>query len=99
MGTKSNIKRLYTKESNIVSRKISDEVILVPIKQKARDVDSIYTINEVGSRIWEFIDGKRRIDEIRDLVVKEFEVSTQEAEKDIVEFLKQLEQVGAIKAI
>jgi hypothetical protein len=93
------MEKLYIRKFDIVSRKIADDVILVPIRQKAEDVDSIYTLNEVGSRIWDAIDGKRRIDEIRDIIVSEFEVGTQKAEKDVVEFLKRLEQVGVIKAV
>jgi hypothetical protein len=90
-------KKCYAKESSIVSRKIAGEFILVPIRQKADDVDSIYTVNEVGGRIWELIDGQRTLGAIRDIIIDEFEVSNEQAEKDLIEFLQQLEQVGAVR--
>jgi hypothetical protein len=99
MGAKANLDKRYIKDPNIVFRKIADECILVPIKQKASDVDSIYNINEVGSFIWEQIDGEKALSEIREAIVNEFEVSTEEAEKGLIEFLQQLEQVGAVKGI
>jgi len=93
------LSKRFLKDPSIVSRKIADEFILVPIKQKASDVDSIYTVNEVGSFIWEQIDLEKPLTEIRDLIVNEFEVSSEEAEKDLIEFLQQLEQVGAVKEV
>jgi len=89
----------FTKDPSIVSRKIADECILVPIKQSASEVDSIYTVNEVGSRIWELIDGEKSLSEISDVIIDEFEVSNEEAEKDLIEFLQQLEQVGAVMEV
>jgi len=93
------LEKRYTKDPNIVSRKIADEFILVPIKQKAGEVDSIYTMNEVGSRIWELIDGEKPLSEIRDVLVNEFEVNTEETEEDLIEFFQKLEQIGAVKDI
>lgn len=89
--------RRYTKDPNIVFRKIADECILVPIKQRASDVDSIYNINEVGSFIWEQIDGEKPLSEIRDAIVNEFEVTSEVAEIDLLDFLKQLEKAGAVR--
>jgi hypothetical protein len=60
-------------------------------------VDSIYTLNEVAAWAWELIDGHRQASEIRDLIVAEFEVGSEEAGADLVEFLQQLESVGAVK--
>jgi len=93
------LERRFAKDTAIVSRKIAEEFILVPIRQRAGDVDSIYTVNEVGSRIWELIDGEKSLSEIRDVIIDEFEVSNEEAEKDLIEFLQQLEQVGAVRPV
>ena len=99
MNRAAYLERRFAKNPSIVSRKIADEFILVPIKQRASDIDSIYTVNEVGSFIWEQIDLEKPLTEIRDLIVNEFEVSTEEAEKDLIEFLQQLENVGAVKEV
>jgi len=93
------LSRCYEKSSSIVSRKIDDEVILVPIRKNVGDLESIYTLNEVASRIWELIDGKRKVREIKEIIIEEFDVSPQEAEKDAVEFLQQLEKMGGIKTV
>ena len=63
------------------------------------DVESIYNLGEVGGRIWELIDGKRRLEEIRDVIVEEFEVTPEKAEADLVRFMEQLEGIEAVKEL
>jgi hypothetical protein len=89
----------FARDSSIVSRKIAEEVILVPVRQNVADLESIFTLNEVAGRIWELLDGEMRIAEIRDLIVDEFEVTPDEAEADLLEFLGLLEKVGAVKKV
>ncbi|MCK4244333.1 MAG: PqqD family protein [Candidatus Omnitrophica bacterium] len=91
------LEKIYQKDPNIVSRRIADEVILVPIRQNVGDLESIYTLNEVAARTWELLDGKRNVKEVRDIIVEEFEVTLQQTEKDIKELLKRLEKIKAIK--
>ncbi len=65
------LERLFQRDSSIVSRKIADEVILVPIRRRIGEVECLYTLNEAGARIWELIDGTRRVEEFRDLIVSD----------------------------
>jgi hypothetical protein len=90
------MEKCYQKDPNMVSRRIADEFILVPIRQNVGDLGSIYTLNETAARIWELIDGKMKVEEIKEKLIKEFEVSPEEAEKDIIEHLMQLEEIKAI---
>jgi hypothetical protein len=88
--------KVYSKSDSIVFRKIADEFILVPIRQNVGDLESIYTLNEVAARIWELIDGKIKVEKIKEKLIEEFEVTPEEVEKDIVEHLLQLEKIKAI---
>ncbi|HDZ27661.1 hypothetical protein LCGC14_1097500 [marine sediment metagenome] len=92
----SFLDKVYKKSDSIVSRKIADEFILVPIRQNVGDLESISTLNEVAARIWELIDGKMKVREIKDKIVEEFEVTPQQAEKDLAEYLQQLKEIEAI---
>lgn len=91
--------RCYQRDPNIVSRKIANEIILVPIRNNVGDLESIYTLNEVAALIWELIDGQKKIREIRDKIVEEFEVTPEETEKDIIELLQKLEKIEGIKEV
>jgi len=90
--------KVYKKNPNFVARKIEDEIILVPIKREAADFEAIYNLNnEVSVRIWELIDGKRSLEEIRNKILEEFEVSSERLDKDLIQFIKDLKDIGAIK--
>lgn len=90
------LEKIYKKSDSIVSRKIADEVILVPIRQDVGDLDSIYTLNEIAAYVWELVDGERTVKEIRDIIVSEYEVSSIKAGEDITECLRQLESINAV---
>jgi hypothetical protein len=99
MKTNAYLEKRFSKDPSIVFRKVADEFILVPIKQKASDVESIYTMNDVASRIWELINGKRSLKDIKTIIIKEFEVGPEKAEKDLIDFSKQLEKIGAVRSV
>jgi hypothetical protein len=91
--------KYYGKNPMMVGRKIAGEFILVPITHNIGDLARMYTLNSVGSRIWEMLDGKRNsLGEIVSAITAEFEVETPEAEADVREFLTQMEEIGAIVA-
>jgi hypothetical protein len=89
----------YVKDEGMVGRKIADELILVPIKQNVGDLQSMYTLNEVGSRIWELVGDSLTIEQIRDVMVSEYEVSPEQVEADIREFLDQLIKIGVVTMV
>ena len=89
----------YSKVSSIVARQIAGEYILVPIRQTTGDVESIFTLNDVGTRIWELIDGQRSLCQIKDQLAAEYEVNPDETESDLLEFIQGLESVGAVQQV
>jgi hypothetical protein len=90
------LETVFRKSDAIVFRKIGDECILVPIRQGVGDLESIYTLNETAARIWELLDGTAKGAEIRDTLTEEFDVTPEEAEKDLVHHLKDLAGIKAI---
>ena len=91
------LERRYKKDPDIVFRAIEGEMILVPIRRRTADLESIYTLNETGARIWELIDGQHTLREIRDIIAQEYEVTPEEAEADLAEFMAYLEEIEAVE--
>jgi hypothetical protein len=85
---------VLSKSPDVVSRKIDEESILVPIRQTGSDVQCIYTLDGVASRIWDLIDGERTASEIADLIVSEYDVTIEQARIDIGEFVDGLVETG-----
>ena len=90
------IDQVFRKNENFVFRQIDDETILVPIKDNMGDMGSLYNLNEVGAFIWGYFDGQKTIGDIKDRIVKEFEISEEEAQQDLIEFVNQLKEIDAI---
>jgi hypothetical protein len=88
---------LYTKRNDFVARDIAGETIIVPIRGHVGDLDSIYTLNEVGTTIWQLIDGKKSVGQIADTLCNTYEVTLEEAKKDTLEFLNSLKEAGLLR--
>ena len=74
----------------VVTRRIADETILVPVTADVADLDAVYTLNDVGSFIWHLIDGERSAHAIAEAVSAEYDVSPEVALRDVTEFLDRL---------
>ena len=57
---------------------------------------SFYNLDPVGSTICQAIDGKNTVAQIRDRVTQAMDVSSEQAQKDLVELLEDLRSVGAV---
>ena len=91
-----DLEKVYKKSDSMVSRKIADESILVPIRQNAGDLDSIYTLNDTAAYVWDLIDGQTNVGDIKEKLILEFEVTSEDAERDLTEHLQQLITLKAI---
>jgi hypothetical protein len=87
----------FVKENDFVTRNIKDETIIVPVKGDVSDLDSIYTLNDVGSFVWNLLDGQTSVSEIVDAVCCEYDITPEEAQKDVVELIGSLEKAGLIR--
>lgn len=90
---------VFARNESVVSRKIVDELILVPIRKNVAEMETLYTLNEVGARVYELIDGERCVRDIVDSIVSEFDVERGEAENDVREFIEQLLEIEGIREI
>ncbi len=73
--------RIYDGQANVVSL----------------DRAEVNLINEVGSLVWEKIDGRRTLGEIIAAAVEEYEVTPPEAERDVLEFVDSLVERGIVE--
>jgi len=92
-----NLDKIYRLSDKVASRKIVDEVILVPLRDSVAEMDSLYSLNEVGARIHSLVDGKRSVRDIIAVIVEEFDVSSDQAKNDVSDFLEQLLSVKGIE--
>ena len=90
-------KSVLRKNPNMVTRQIDDELILLPIYKNSQEINCIYSLNKVASRIWNLIDGKKTSAQIKARLLKEFDATPREVDKKINAFVKELKEIKAIK--
>jgi len=93
----AELQQIYRKDPNIVSREIVGETILVPIRQNVGDMESIYTLNETAALAWSLLNGDLTLEQIKDLIVEEYDVDDQDATNDLLELIAQLDEIGAVQ--
>ena len=88
--------KVLRKNADMVTRVIDDETILLPIYKTSKEINCIYTLNKVASRVWELIDGKKTLGEIKKIILKKFDTTPKEADKEMQKLLKDLKEIKAI---
>src|SRR5580765_1964483 len=83
---------------SFVTRQIAGETLIVPVTGHVADLESIYVLNPVGSRIWELLRSPITPDRIAEVVASEFAVSSACAAQDVAEFLDALGTRGLIQS-
>ena len=87
---------VFKKNPDFVMRVIEDETILIPIYKTSEEANYIYTLNKVGQKVWNLIDGKKTLGEIKKNILKKFDTTPEETEKELSRFLKDLKEIKAI---
>lgn len=89
MGIK--IESIYIPSSKIVTRKIEDEIIIVPIEDGFADLnDAMFSLNETGQAVWEKLDSHKSVENICSDLVDEFDAEYETLKKDVVDLLDEL---------
>ena len=91
--------QVFTHNRDFVFRHIEDETILVPIKNHVGDLDSLFSLNPVGAFIWQQIDGSNSLAAILDLILGEFDVAADAAREDLMLFINELHEIGAVQPV
>ncbi len=69
----------------VAARIIDGEAVIV-----LPESSQVNVLNEVGSCIWKLIDGTRSVGEITEAIVAEYDVTAEQAERDVNEFIQEL---------
>jgi hypothetical protein len=85
------------RSSNVVSRVVADEAIVVPIRRGAADLDSIYTFNESGTKLWSLIERGLDAADLASYLQSEYGLTQAQAFSDAEAFVKDLTQEGLVE--
>jgi hypothetical protein len=86
----TTLNKSYRSSTEVVKREIGNDTILVPIRKTAEELDSIYTVNDLAVRIWDLMDGKKTVAEIKQTILNEYDVTLEELDRDVEDFISKL---------
>ena len=86
------------KTEEFITREIAGEYVMMPVGKTAQKFNGLILANEVSAFILEHIECVKNLDELVDLICKEFDVSYEEAWKDTKELISQMKTAGWIES-
>lgn len=89
--TATVLKSKLIRDPDAAWRDINGEMIIVsPVESM------MHALNDVAALVWMNADGKTTVREIVQRVCNDFDVDTETAEKDVVEFVRDLSEQGMV---
>ena len=73
-----------------VVRQVMDDIVAIPVGQTALWLNGMILLNDVSKIIWDQLEQGTNLENIIKAVTDEFDVSVDEAHKDISEFCNKL---------
>lgn len=92
------VKRMVSAGSSVVAAKdpvssdLGDEVAILDFKS-----GTYYGLDDVGARVWSLIQEPRIVEEIREVLVNEYEVEPDRCEHDLITLLQRLAEEGLVE--
>ena len=82
--------QLKARKPEMAAKRVGDELVLVPLQGNVADLNEMFTLNEVGSFIWDSLDASDSLEELTYKVVEEFDIDQPTAEQDVTVFIAKL---------
>jgi len=86
----------YIRSDAVAARVIAGETLIIPVRGGVGDLASIYSLNEVGTRIWELLAEPSSVEELAGRLEQEYEVSRDRLCNDVALVLADLQAASLL---
>lgn len=83
-------------KKELIKREIAGDTILVPVGKTVLDSNGLFVLNELGAFIWELLPAVKDEAEICEAILREYDVSEEEAARDVGAFLENLRKMDIV---
>jgi hypothetical protein len=77
--------------SQLVSANLDGEVVILGFKS-----GSYYSLDQVGAFVWDLLQQSRKVSELRDAILSEYEIDLERCEQDLFHLLAELVNKGLV---
>jgi hypothetical protein len=82
----------YERSPEVRYRIMGDKAVVL-----RQDIAEVLLLNEVGARVLDLMDGDRTMDDIRHVILSEYEVDQAQLEQDLRRFVEELQRAGIVQ--
>lgn len=86
----------YIASENYILRKVAGTYALISVGANIANFNGFVQLNETAAFLWKQLETPKNVEELTAALLEEFDVSQDEAEKDVAEFLEQLIQENMV---
>jgi len=94
MSSKLSLQSVVIATEDQVSCELDSEAVILSLSR-----DIYYGLDPVGSRIWDELQSRRTVREIRDLILGEYDVDAERCERDLLSLLEDLREHELIDVV
>lgn len=84
-------------KQNYTLRKMCGSSIVVSVSDTPEVFNGVVTLNESGELLWNTLYGGAEVDELVDVLVKEYGIDRATANADVLDFIKRVEGAGFLE--
>ena len=77
-------------------RQVAGTWVVLPLAESTLDFNGMLTLNESGLLLWKALETGCDVDSLVKILLDEYDVSLDEAQKDVNEYLEKLDQAGCL---
>ena len=86
---------VVARATRVAARKVAGEMVIL-----SADDSSLYVLNDIGTAVWEAVDGRTPLSAIvDDIVCRDYEVDRDSALRDVQEFVAGLMSHGVLAEV
>ena len=89
--------KLFRAKNGFIHRKIANQDVLISVGSGIADFNGYILLNSTASFLWDMLKEERSIQELTEALAQEFEVSPEEANMDVTEFMLMLIDKGMLE--
>lgn len=87
---------IYTQAENIVTRKVMDEILLVPICGDIASMENIFTLNSSGYFIWTLLENELPLSAVVERMSDHYGLRMEIVQQDVCELIVELKASGLV---
>lgn len=84
-------------KSGFVVRDIGGKVVAIAVGERSNEFNGMINLNQSGKFVWQCLEKETTVEEVAKKVVKEYDITIEEATEAVVGFVSELKKSGLIE--